>query len=268
MISVILSLSSLSLCPTISESFYVPMASTTKDNNRGSPGSKRFRNEASRKDGDWTCLNCGNLNFSFRTFCNQGRCAAPRPPLTPPAPITSPYRNSHSFYYGGFGIPPPSYGMPSQFGSPMPHPGMLYNYGLYVRPHAPYSPLPMFPYGSFGGMDYGLRPRIDAYGYGFQNPPWTEGLVGDNFASRKRRGGPDGLSEGDWICPKCDNVNFSFRTTCNIKHCGAAKPSSNQPNTKVIPEGSWICTKCGNLNYPFRSVCNRKDCRTGKTVSA
>lgn len=38
--------------------------------------------------------------------------------------------------------------------------------------------------------------------------------------------GPDGLSEGDWICPKCENVNFAFRTTCNIKHCGAARPVS------------------------------------------
>jgi len=38
---------------------------------------------ASRKDGDWTCPNCGNLNFSFRIVCNQGRCGAPRPPLTP-----------------------------------------------------------------------------------------------------------------------------------------------------------------------------------------
>ncbi|TKY65244.1 RanBP2-type zinc finger protein [Spatholobus suberectus] len=154
-----------------------------------------------------------------------------------PAPITSPYRNSHPFYYGGIGVPPPSYGMPSPFGSPIPHSGIPYDYGLYARPRAPYSPLPMFPPGSFGGIDYGPRPRINGYGYGFQSPPWAEGLVADNFASRKRRGGPDGLSEGDWICPKCDNVNFAFRITCNMKHCGAARPSSNQPNTRVIPEG-------------------------------
>ncbi|RZB53167.1 RanBP2-type zinc finger protein isoform A [Glycine soja] len=241
-------------------------------NNRGSPGSKRFRNDASRKDGDWTCPNCGNLNFSFRTVCNQGRCGAPRPPLTPPAPIISPYRNSHPFYYGGVGIPPPSYGMPSQFGSPIPHPGIQYDYGLYARARAPYSPLPMFPPASFGGINYGPRPRIDGYGYGygFQSPPppWVEGLIADNFASRKRRGGPDGLFEGDWICPKCDNVNFSFRTTCNIKHCGVVKPNSNKPNAAVVPEGSWTCEKCSNLNYPFRNVCNRKDCRTEKTVSA
>lgn len=68
-----------------------------------------------------------------------------------PAPIISPYRNSHPFYYGGVGIPPPSYGMPSQFGSPIPHPGIQYDYGLYARARAPYSPLPMFPPASFGG---------------------------------------------------------------------------------------------------------------------
>ncbi|XP_027926652.1 ranBP2-type zinc finger protein At1g67325-like isoform X2 [Vigna unguiculata] len=240
--------------------------SSTEEDNRGSFSSKRFRNDASRKDGDWTCPNCGNLNFSFRIVCNQGRCGAPRPPLTPvsaglfkPALITSPYRNSHPFYYGGFAIPSPSYSMPGQVGSLVPHLGIQYDYGLYARPGAPYGPLPMFPPGSFGG--------VDGYGYGFQSPQWADGLVADHFASRKRRGGPDGLSEGDWICPKCENVNFAFRTTCNIKHCGAARPSSNKPSSTVIPEGSWTCERCGNLNYPFRNVCNRKNCRTDKKGS-
>ncbi|XP_061362920.1 ranBP2-type zinc finger protein At1g67325-like [Gastrolobium bilobum] len=241
---------------------------SSKDGIRGSFGSKRSRNDASRKDGDWTCPNCGNLNFSFRTVCNRGHCGAPRPSVIPPAQVTSPYGNSHPhFYYGGVGVPPPPYGVSSRFGSPMPHSGVQYDYGLYTRPRVPYSPVPSFPPGSFGGVTYSPRPRINPYGYGFQSPPWDTGLVVDNFASRKRRGGPDGLSEGDWICPKCENVNFAFRTTCNMKHCGAARPSSSQPNTG-IPEGSWTCGKCGNLNYPFRNVCNRKDCGSEKTASA
>lgn len=68
-----------------------------------------------------------------------------------PALITSPYRNNHPFYYGGFAIPSPSYRMPGQFGSLIPYLGMKYDYGLYARPGAPYGPLPMFPPGSFGG---------------------------------------------------------------------------------------------------------------------
>ncbi|KAL1322620.1 hypothetical protein HN51_067623 [Arachis hypogaea] len=237
---------------------------STKDDNRGSLGSKRFRNDAPRKEGDWTCLNCGNLNFSFRTVCNRGHCGAPRPSIIQPAPVTSPYRNTPPFYYGGVGAPPPPYGVSGRFGSPMPHSGVQYDYGLYPRPRLPYSPLPSLPPGSFGGIPYGPRPSINGYGYGFQSPPWAEGLITDNFASRKRRGGPDGLSEGDWICPKCENVNFAFRTTCNMKHCGAPRPGTS----RGAPEGSWTCKKCGNLNYPFRNVCNRKDCGSERTTSA
>lgn len=37
--------------------------------------------------------------------------------------------------------------------------------------------------------------------------------------------GPDESSEGDWVCPKCENVNFSFRTVCNMKKCGAPRPT-------------------------------------------
>lgn len=40
------------------------------------------------------------------------------------------------------------------------------------------------------GMPYSPRPNINPYGYGFQGPPpWDTGLIADNFASRKRRGG-------------------------------------------------------------------------------
>ena len=28
--------------------------------------------------------------------------------------------------------------------------------------------------------------------------------------------------KGDWLCPKCNNINFSFRTICNI--CNITKP--------------------------------------------
>jgi hypothetical protein len=37
--------------------------------------------------------------------------------------------------------------------------------------------------------------------------------------------GPDGASEGDWLCPKCGNTNFAFRGTCNMRKCGASKPT-------------------------------------------
>ncbi|XP_059599131.1 ranBP2-type zinc finger protein At1g67325 isoform X2 [Vitis vinifera] len=234
--------------------------SSAKVKNNGSFGSKRSRN-----DGDWTCPKCGNMNFGFRTVCNRGKCGAPRPPATPSAPITSPYNHPPPFYFGGVGAPPPMpLGGPSRYGPPIPVPGMHYDYSP-GNVHGPYGLLTTFPP---GGMGYGSGPAISGYGFGFQGPPWAGGGMPDGTASRKRRGGPDGLSEGDWVCPKCDNVNFAFRTTCNMKKCGAARPSSGPSRSDSgAPEGSWTCSKCENLNYPFRTVCNRKGCGNEKPAS-
>lgn len=33
----------------------------------------------SRREDDWTCPSCGNVNFSFRTTCNMRNCTQPRP---------------------------------------------------------------------------------------------------------------------------------------------------------------------------------------------
>ncbi|KAF5469975.1 hypothetical protein F2P56_010529 [Juglans regia] len=244
------------------------MASTKVDNNRGPFGSKRSRNDASRSDGDWTCPQCGNVNFGFRIVCNRENCSAPRPTINPPAPF-SPYNTPPPFYFGGVGAPPLPYGLSSRYGSPVTHSGMRYDYGFASSAHGPYGPMPAFPPGGYGGMAYGSGPAAHGYGFGFQGPPWSGGVLPDNPASRKRRGGPDGFHEGDWICPKCENVNFAFRTTCNIKKCGAPRPSLQGPNptNTGAPEGSWTCDKCGNLNYPFRTVCNRKDCGNEKPAS-
>ncbi|XP_072958679.1 ranBP2-type zinc finger protein At1g67325-like [Typha angustifolia] len=256
------------------------MASAKVDS-RGSFGSKRSRNDASARDGDWTCPQCGNMNFSFRTVCNRGACGAPRPTTSPsprmgPTPIAGGYDHPAPFYYGGVGAPPPiPLGISGSYGAPFPHLGLRYDYGPAAGALGAYGHFSSYgPPGPMGGgMGYGPGPGMDRYGYGFRgspmpvSSPWSGGALLDNNASRKRRGGPDGLSEGDWICPKCDNVNFKFRTTCNMKKCGTPRPtsaanrgSSSNKDYSDAPEGSWSCTKCNNLNYPFRTVCNRKGC--------
>lgn len=36
----------------------------------------------------------------------------------------------------------------------------------------------------------------------------------------------DGMRDNDWTCPKCGNVNFSFRTVCNMRKCNTPRPGS------------------------------------------
>ncbi|URE33596.1 RanBP2-type zinc finger protein [Musa troglodytarum] len=37
------------------------------------------KNTGEGRENDWTCPNCGNNNFSFRTVCNMRKCNTPRP---------------------------------------------------------------------------------------------------------------------------------------------------------------------------------------------
>ncbi|XP_077235335.1 ranBP2-type zinc finger protein At1g67325-like isoform X2 [Tasmannia lanceolata] len=258
------------------------MASSKVDN-QGSFGLKRSRNDASQNDGDWTCPLCANVNFGFRTVCNRGTCGATRPSTTQKmgsAPLPATFDHAPPFYFGGVGAPSPlPIGMYSGYGPSLSLSGLRYDYGAPTSAAGPYGLLHAYVSpGPLGGMGYGPPGHaMDRYGFGFPGSPlpvpgpWTEGGLPDNNAPRKRRGGPDGLSEGDWICPKCDNVNFSFRTTCNMK-CGTARPTTDSNGLSGnkdsgSPEGSWTCDKCGNLNYPFRTVCNRKGCGKEKPTA-
>merc|ERR1711971_970650 len=101
----------------------------------------------------------------------------------------------------------------------------------------------------------------------------------------------------NWICPKCQNVNWPLRTVCNTKGCNTRRPDGGsnggirqQPqfpylssaplirqrpqfsgivtNTigltsvfnKTSPPGSWKCPSCDNLNWPHRKICNGTNC--------
>ncbi|KAJ8451516.1 hypothetical protein Cgig2_018150 [Carnegiea gigantea] len=271
--------------------------------NRNPTNAKRARTDGGRREDDWTCPSCGNVNFSFRTTCNMRNCTQPRPadhnaksavkPVQPLPPYSS------TVPYGGSGPPssmymgmPPSYGSSLFNGSSMPpydvaYPGgsaYPYNYGSRFSGGSPYRPLPLPgppPYagGSMmgnGGM-YGMPPpMMDRYGMGMPHmtpPPMgpRPGFFPDDKSQRK-----DVTRENDWTCPKCGNVNFSFRTVCNMRKCNTPRPASqgakseSSPNTpphfpeQKMPEGSWKCNQCGNINYPFRTKCNRQNCGADK----
>ncbi|XP_019707885.1 ranBP2-type zinc finger protein At1g67325 isoform X2 [Elaeis guineensis] len=266
--------------------------------NRNSSAGKRARTDGGRREDDWTCPSCGNVNFSFRTTCNMRNCTQSRPAdhntkSTPKALQAPPPYTSSAGYMGSanpssmyLGAPPygsslfngpqlPPYDLPFSGGS-----AYHYEYGNRLSVGSPYGPMHMSgppPYSSgpmmgTGGM-YGMPPLVDRYGLGL--PPMGHGTMGarpgtyPDESSQKKAAGAG--RDSDWTCPNCGNINFSFRTVCNMRKCFTPRPgtqgskSENSKGSKPkMPEGSWKCEKCNNINYPFRTKCNRQNCGAEK----
>nr|XP_043627043.1 ranBP2-type zinc finger protein At1g67325-like [Erigeron canadensis] len=264
--------------------------------NRNSSAVKRARTDGGRREDDWTCPSCANVNFSFRTTCNMRNCTQPRPadhnsksaPRQTPThqgySSSSPYAGSgapSSMYVGappytpnlfnGTSVPP--YDAPLSSGS-----AYHYNYnsrlpgGNLYRPlqfanTLPYSGGPMI---GTGGL-YGLPQLMEQFGLRL---PLGQAAMGPRpgFFPEETSQKKDGTRENDWECPKCGNVNFSFRTVCNMRKCNTPKPGSQQTTKPAkssnMPEGSWKCDQCNNINYPFRTKCNRQNCGAEKPLES
>ncbi|CAI0551267.1 unnamed protein product [Linum tenue] len=71
----------------------------------------------------------------------------------------------------------------------------------------------------------------------------------------KKRVGRDDIEmkKGDWLCPKCDFMNFAKNTAC--LQCDAKRPKR-----QLLP-GEWECAQCNFLNYRRNMVCFHCDCK-------
>ncbi|XP_043708389.1 uncharacterized protein LOC122657675 isoform X2 [Telopea speciosissima] len=65
----------------------------------------------------------------------------------------------------------------------------------------------------------------------------------------KKRVGRDDIEmkKGDWLCPKCDFMNFAKNTVC--LQCDAKRPKR-----QLLP-GEWECPGCNFLNYRRNMAC-------------
>ncbi|XP_071699075.1 uncharacterized protein [Rutidosis leptorrhynchoides] len=71
----------------------------------------------------------------------------------------------------------------------------------------------------------------------------------------KRRVGRDDveMKKGDWLCSKCDFMNFAKNTVC--LQCDAKRPKR-----QLLP-GEWECPECQFLNYRRNMACFHCECK-------
>ncbi|KAI3770670.1 hypothetical protein L6452_01811 [Arctium lappa] len=77
-----------------------------------------------------------------------------------------------------------------------------------------------------------------------QTPPPPKKRVGRDDVEMKR---------GDWLCPKCDFMNFAKNTVC--LQCDAKRPKR-----QLLP-GEWECPECKFLNYRRNMACFECECK-------
>ncbi|KAL2454446.1 Uncharacterized protein Adt_48052 [Abeliophyllum distichum] len=112
--------------------------------NRNSSAAKRARTDGGRREDDWTCPSCGNVNFSFRTTCNMRNCTQPRPAdhnsKSAAKPMQAPQGYSSAAPYLGSGAPSSMYmGVP-------PYGSSLFN-GTSIPPYdVPFSGASAYQY--------------------------------------------------------------------------------------------------------------------------
>ncbi|KAH0991930.1 hypothetical protein GBA52_003413 [Prunus armeniaca] len=237
--------------------------------NRNSSAAKRARTDGSRREDDWTCPSCGNVNFSFRTTCNMRNCTQPRPAdhnsKSAAKPFQAPQGYSSAAPYVGsaapssmyLGVPPygsslfngssiPPYDVPFSGGS-----AYHYNYGSRLSTGSPYRPLHLSgptPYSSGsmignGGM-YSMPPMMERYGLGLPMGPGPMGPRPGFYPDDKsqKKGAEQKMPEGSWKCEKCNNINYPFRTKCNRQNCGADKPAESKKSPSPAQDENDQCT--------------------------
>lgn len=63
------------------------------------------------------------------------------------------------------------------------------------------------------------------------------------------------MKKGDWTCPECNFMNFSRNLRC-LK-CKTEGPKRVSPNEVEMKKGDWNCPQCGFMNFASNGKCLR-----------
>ncbi|XP_021282512.1 zinc finger protein VAR3, chloroplastic [Herrania umbratica] len=67
------------------------------------------------------------------------------------------------------------------------------------------------------------------------------------------------MKRGDWVCPRCNFMNFARNVKC--LECEEARPK------RQLTGGEWECPQCDFFNYGRNRVCLRCDCKRPGEIS-
>ncbi|XP_050214932.1 zinc finger protein VAR3, chloroplastic [Mercurialis annua] len=74
------------------------------------------------------------------------------------------------------------------------------------------------------------------------------------------------MKRGDWMCPKCNFMNFSKNIQC-LK-CGEDGPKKSGVSNMEMKKGDWLCSKCDFVNFSKNVRCLKCKTEGPKRVGA
>nr|KYP63986.1 hypothetical protein KK1_018573 [Cajanus cajan] len=87
----------------------------------------------------------------------------------------------------------------------------------------------------------------------------VQNQMAGRFGETKPPGQKIEMKRGDWVCPRCNFMNFARNVKC--LECEEARPK------RQLAGGEWECPQCDFYNYGRNMTCLRCDCKRPGQIS-